>query len=59
MTMDAAGDKRQLKLPERQQPASVLEIRKEITTLIKSNAVNMVQKTIDQVNEGVCHEIFV
>lgn len=52
MTMDAAGDKTQLKLPERQQPASVLEIRKEITTLIKSNAVNMVQKTIGQVNEG-------
>ena len=34
------------------QTRSLTEIRKEITTLIKSNAVHMVQKTINQVNEG-------
>ena len=38
--------------PPSQQTSSLTEIRKEITTLIKSNAVHMVQKTIDQVNEG-------
>ena len=39
-------------LPPSQQTSSLTEIRKEITTLIKSNAVHMVQKTINQVNEG-------
>src|SRR5436190_19701697 len=34
------------------QTRSLTEIRKEITTLIKSNAVDMVQKTINQVDEG-------
>jgi hypothetical protein len=38
--------------PPSRQTSSLTEIRKEITTLIKSNAVHMVQKTIDQVNEG-------
>ena len=38
--------------PPSQQMSSLTEIRKEITTLIKSNAVHMVQKTINQVDEG-------
>ena len=38
--------------PPSQQTSSLTEIRKEITTLIKSNAVHMVQKTINQVDEG-------
>jgi len=33
--------------PPSQQTRNLTEIRKEITTLIKSNAVKMVQKTID------------
>src|SRR5438309_9488653 len=38
--------------PPSQQTSRLTEIRKEITTLIKSNAVHMVQKTMNQVDEG-------
>jgi len=52
--MDASGDKinPQLKVTECEQARSFPELRKEITTLVKSSAVGMVTETIKQVNEG-------
>jgi hypothetical protein len=54
MTMDALEDKPkpQLKMTECEQARSFPELRKEITTLVKSSAVDMVTETIKQVNEG-------
>ena len=39
-------------MTECEQAKSFPELRKEITTLVKSSAVDMVTKTIEQVNEG-------
>jgi len=52
MSIEEADRKANTELGLPPQTRSLTEIRREITTLIKSNAVNMVQKTIDQVNEG-------
>ena len=52
--MDAPEDKSnpQLTMTECEQAKSFPELRKEITTLVKSSAVDMVTETIKQVNEG-------